>query len=123
MIKAKAQLTADQRADIIERGMKAYWCPICKVATRNSWHSLGDGGLFPQNDTEHTCIEIDVADLFNKLMIAEAAVIKTKKTLSLIRIGAIEARREIVAGRPWSDVLVWIDSIEQRARESLASVK
>lgn len=45
-------------------GLYTYWCPICKVGTGDrSWHSLRDGGLFPQNDTEHDCVRIDVTAL------------------------------------------------------------
>lgn len=37
-----------------------YWCPICEIVTRDSWHSLHDGGLFPQLATEHECETIIV---------------------------------------------------------------
>lgn len=39
------------------RKVTVYWCPICNVQTARPWHSLRDGGLIPQNDTEHTCEE------------------------------------------------------------------
>lgn len=53
-------------------GLYVYWCPICKVATgERPWHSLRDGGLIPQNDTEHTCVKYDVSDLAARLERAE----------------------------------------------------
>ncbi len=49
-----------------------YYCPVCKVGTgERSWHSLRDGGLIPQADTEHDCVKIDVSALLVELEQAE----------------------------------------------------
>lgn len=59
-------LTAEEIADVRENGLLTYWCPICKVGTGSrAWHSLRDGGLIPQNDTEHDCVRVDVGALLD----------------------------------------------------------
>jgi hypothetical protein len=45
---------------VSERTLYVYWCPVCECQTERPWHSLRDGGLIPQNDTEHRCERIEV---------------------------------------------------------------
>lgn len=71
MSRESSETTAEA---VVSSGAKltVYWCPICKRQTDRSWHSLRDGGLIPQNDTEHDCDRIDVSPLLLALMEIEA---------------------------------------------------
>lgn len=45
---------------MIDRPIAVYWCPICNVQTSGPFHTLNDGGLFPQSATEHECVKVEV---------------------------------------------------------------
>jgi len=60
VIRREAELREQLDAARQAQTFHIYWCPICEVQTERPWHSFRDGGLIPQNDTEHQCERIEV---------------------------------------------------------------
>ncbi len=88
------------------REVTVYWCPICNFQTSREWHSLRDGGLFPQLDTEHKCEKYVLAlpapdrsgDRINldevRAAAEDAASVRGAEVLALVE--AVEAARGVL---------------------------
>lgn len=51
---------ADRESLMDVGDLTVYWCPICKVQTSRPWHPVGNAGLIPQSQEEHSCVAIKV---------------------------------------------------------------